>query len=374
MKNLNKSYDAGLMLAPVTITPTKPLTPTHVKGLLWLDVMYRSTRQVVRTDLMWNPRAAHLTTQSTAFWAFLDRHLPGTRWEELSEQELGEIYVRSHTETRPTVAELLPYLRRVDEEGWIHPASIRLLQLWRRQLALLNVEDPGLLRDRPLTMSADEAVALLADQDLLIDHRRFGGPVYVDGPRWGLPLRQLAGPDGLVNYLLPILRDLLPHAARGDRILLVHDAELTQDYVLLDRILTVAGGEVTRLSLGRVPIDGVIVSSRHGGWQGATLERLSATCLEQVDLPTYRLGMRLYFVGALKRSSPQSFDPELLRRSLQRAAKVIDRVGADGDPCDDFLRDLLGKPGYVDPYRLTTSLTARHRTVPVADLLNRVYL
>src|SRR5688572_13562473 len=52
---------AGVFLAPVTITPTKPLTLSHAKGLLWLDVMYRATREVAPTTYEWNPRVANLT-------------------------------------------------------------------------------------------------------------------------------------------------------------------------------------------------------------------------------------------------------------------------------------------------------------------------
>ena len=76
----------------------------------------------------------------------------------------------------------------------------------------------------------------------------------------------------------------------------------------------------------------------------------------------------------LKRDSPESFDAGLLRRSLHRAARMIAEAGPDGEACDDHLRRLLDGSGYVDPYRLTTSLNSRRQAVPVADLLKRVYL
>ena len=66
----------GLALAPVTITPTKPLTPTHVKGLLSVDLIYKSTSALTEITYVWNARAANLTAQTVAFWAYVDRVAP----------------------------------------------------------------------------------------------------------------------------------------------------------------------------------------------------------------------------------------------------------------------------------------------------------
>jgi hypothetical protein len=121
-----------------------------------------------------------------------------------------------------------------------------------------------------------------------------------------------------------------------------------------------------------VAIAGVVQSSRHGGWQGITLERLARGCLEHVDLPTYRLGMRLYFVGVLKRAGSESFDPDLLRRCLERAGRILRFVESD-EPCEPFLKDLTRTRGYVDAHRLTTLLLTRKRAVPVAQLVQEIY-
>jgi hypothetical protein len=362
---------ARLALAPVTITPTKPLTPSHVKGLLWLDVIRKATGELVETAYVWNSRTPNLSAQTLAFWEYLDRTRGEADWAHASEGELGELYVRSHAEGEsPGFDALRPYLERVEAEGWVHPASRRLIELWQEQLELLGVVDPGIGVDRAPGLSAEQALALLAERGLLVDHRRFGGPAYIDGARWGLPLRQVIGEEGHANYVLTVLRELVPLIGGHDRLLLAFDEELADDYLLIDRVLGQLGAGVSRLALGRVPIDGAIRSSRRGGWEGHTLSDLSRLSLEHFDLPTYRLGMRIYFIAILKRSSPQSFRADLLRRSLLRARRILAAPRANrGDGYPEFLSEMLADGGYVDPHRLTTALLDRHRRVPTERLV-----
>ncbi|WP_189082997.1 hypothetical protein [Mangrovihabitans endophyticus] len=346
-----------VVVAPVTITPTKPLTPTHVKGLLWTDLLVRATSDIMPTRLMWNSRTAHLTTQTTAFWAHLDRVAPGADWSAESEAAIGERYVDFHAHgTRPDPDELAAYFTRV-EAGWIHPAGRRMLDLWRDQMARLGIADPGLTADRPLPWDTGQVLAALDRRGLLIDHRRFGGPAYLDGVRYGMPIRRLVSADGTANYLMPILRDLLP-MVRPDRLfLLVCDAGILADYLLVDRVLAEFGAATRLVALGRVPVDGQVRSSKHGGWSGVTLGDLAATS-GSAGVRAYRLGMRLYFVGMLGRRSPQSFRPDLVRRAVGRAARMLGGAAGD-DPGHVARLRALARHGYVDPYRLTSGLLGR---------------
>jgi hypothetical protein len=363
-----------MALAPVTITPTKPLVPSHIKGLLWLDLLYKSTSLLAETTYVWNPRAANLTAQTAAYWAYVDRAAPQTDWANCPEWMLGELYQRSHLEPADPAA-LLPYLERVEADGWVHPCSRRVIELWSRQLRLLNVMDPGLAHDRPLTLSTVDTLEMLREHSLLIDHRRFGGPAYLDGTRWGLPLRQVVTDSGHVNYLVPILRDLIPLVGRHDRIVLIFDRELSPDYVLLDRVLTTMGATVSRLALGRVPLDGVVRSTRYGGWEGRTLTDLAEGCLEHVDLATYRLGMRIYFIAVHSRGSSGTFRPDLLRRSLERASRLLSTTQrSQPDDGMALLRRMTTMTGYVDPYRLTTTLLGRTQPAATGKLARTLYL
>jgi hypothetical protein len=365
-----------LIVAPVTITPTKPLTPTHVKGLLWTDVLVKASAQIADVRLVWNPRMSNLTTQTIAFWDYLDRTEPETDWSGESEAGIGGRYVRFH-QGNPLVRprDLDPYFERIEHAGWMHPAARRMLGLWRAQFDLLHVPDPGLTDPRPLAWSAEVALDALARRRLIVDHRRFGGPVYLDGARWGMPIRQLVGTDRHANYLLPVLRELLPMVRPGRLFLLLFDDGLASDYALLERVLTEFGAVSTRLSLSRVPIDGTARSSRYGGWTGSTLADISATS-GSADADAYRLGMRMYFVGLLDRRSTQSFRMDLVRRCVGRAARILaqNRDAAD-DASEQHLRLLVSLSragGYVDPRRLTMSLFGR-RPVPLHPALQAIY-
>ncbi|MEU2225598.1 hypothetical protein [Streptomyces sp. NPDC018347] len=50
-----------VLLAPITVTPSKPLTPSHLKGLLWTDVMHRATRPLAEVT----HRCSHTTYHPT---------------------------------------------------------------------------------------------------------------------------------------------------------------------------------------------------------------------------------------------------------------------------------------------------------------------
>ncbi|MFD0689985.1 hypothetical protein [Actinomadura fibrosa] len=373
-----------LLLAPVTITPTKPVLPTHTKGFLWVDALYRGTRALGDVEYLWNTRSACLAGQALRYWEYLDRTFGDADLAGLSVHELGELYVKAHAEPAPPYPLLRPYAERA-EQGWVHPASERILRAWADQLGLLHVLDPGFFADRPYRLTVDELIGLLADRHLCLDHRRFGGPAYLDGTRWGMPLRPVVSADGHANYLLMVLRDLVPRIAEYDRVLLVHDEEIGHDYVLVERILGALGARTSRLALGRVPIPGAAGSSRSGGWAGTALDELAALCLDQVGPDVYRLGMRIYFINTLQRTGGSPVDLRLLHRAMTRAEGLLARADHDAPANYDApagrdagtageLRRLLTPSGWVDPYRLTCRLLAKDGRGPSRRLIEEVLL
>lgn len=368
----------SLLLAPIVITPTKALTPSHVKGLLWLDVLWRSTAMVGEVTCLWNLRPHNVTAQTLEYWEYLDRtYGPKTDYSEWSELELSKPYVEMHaTQAQGPFPALEPYREAVEEEGYLHPASLRLLEIWSGHLQRLAVADHGLARNDPPGLSVEEVVESLQRRSLCLDHRRYGGPAYLDTTARGLPLRQAITPEGHANYLLCVLRELLPMLPAHDRILLVHDKELEADYFLLERILTEFGADVSRLSIGRVPIDGKVQSSRFGGWERYMVDALHEAATAEFSPDEFRLAMRLYFIAVLARDSPQPLRLEVLHKQLRRARQLLalDEEAVGSEELRAFLVERESDGGYVDPYRLTASLLDKHPRPGRRALLESVFV
>ena len=377
----------NVLLAPVTVTPTKPLTPSHLKGLLWTDVMFRATAPLAEVTYRYSHTTYHVTEQTVGFWEYLDRTHGETDYTRLSEEDIGDLYVGYRSAEQGQSADVLrPYRDAVEHSGWVHPASERMLRLWAGHYERLGMHDPGLREHQPPGLGLEEMIERLAAVGLVLDQRQCGGPVYLDLTRYGMPLRRIVTTDGRPNYLACALRELLPLVPWYDEVVLLYDRELDADYQLLNRVLTRLGPTVRRVPIGRVPIDGKITSARHGGWHDHTagaLLRAAADASDTgagVDAGALRLGMRLYFIATLGPGQRQSFRHDLLRNCLTLAARLLNRSGAaagtgagDGDLPGALDRHRRGHT-YVDPYRLTCSLLGKGRPAPDPGLLSAVYL
>lgn len=364
-----------ILLAPVTITPSKPLTPSHLKGILWTDVMYRACKLSADVDYRAAHTCYHQTEQTLGFWDFLDREVGDADYGELDEQQIGALYMRFRAAgQRPSSEALYPYAAAV-EQGWVHPAATRVLELWRAHYAVLGLHDPGLTRTQPPGYSLAEAIDRLGSAGILLDHRALGGPVFLDLTAEGKPLRQIVGADGRPNLMACALRDLLPLAPRYDEVVLLHDPELTADYQLLARALARCGAVPRTVAVGRVPIDGRIASAREGGWQDVTADRLLPRLAGCFDASALRLGARVYFIAVLGPGDRQSFREDLLVHTVTRAQRML---AAAPERSAHSLSELAarhrGAHHFTDPYRLTAALLTRHGPRPALDLLREVFL
>jgi hypothetical protein len=375
-QRVDAAHRERLLLAPIVVTPTKTLTPSHVKGLLWMDVLYKATSQLCQVHYLWNLRPFNATAQTLEYWEYLDRTFgDDVDYSSWSELDLSRPYIRMHAErARAPYAALRPYLDAVERDGYVHPASRRLIQIWSGHFRRLNLFDPGLARQDAPGLSAEDVVELLAGRSLCVDHRRYGGPLMLDATDAGLPLRQAITADGQANYLVCALRELVPLVSRYDRILLVCDRELEADYQLLTRLLSALGANVSYLTIGRVPVDGAIVSSRHGGWENYTVDALAEQALREFDPAAFGLGMRIYFIAVLTRMSKQSLRLDVLRRQLRRAERIIASDHHGGRHSLALLESMVSEAGYVDPYRLTSSLLNRNAPRPTPSLIERIFL
>jgi hypothetical protein len=361
-----------LLLAPIAVTPTKALTPSHLKGLLWVDVLFKATARLHEIVYLSNRTTFDITSQTLGYWEYLDRVVGPIKYEDCSEEYLGELYIQYQASPKVSSVSLAPY-REKTERGWLHPASRRILEIWQGHYQRLGLYDPGLLTAKPFELSIDIVIERLSSRGMCIDTRTMGGSVYLDLTAQGLPLRQVINRDGQDNYLMCLLRELLPMTERYDKIILVCDEELTEDYLLVQRILNAFGACVSRVVLGRAPLDGVVQSSRHGGWQRYTVDKLFAACADSPEV--IRLAFRLCLIACLGRGSKQLFHFELLRQCVGRARRLLDASSMDTAPeeLQRFLSSLASHDDYVDAYRITSALFSRKHSQLTRGLLSTVF-
>jgi len=358
-----------VLLAPVTVTPTKPLSPSHLKGLLWTDVMWRATELVADVTHL----SSHITfapcEQTAGFWEYLDRVVGDVDYTGMGDDEIGELYVRYRKEGQhPTFAALRPYLDAIEHDAWTHPVSVRVLELWDEQYARLGMRPS---KSEPARLTLDEMTARLGDLGMSLDLSPYGGARYLDATADGLPLRGLVAADGRPNYLACALRELLDLAPDYDEVVLLYDRELEPDYLLLHRVLRQLGPRVHRVALGRVPIDGRISSARHGDWRGYRVQDLLDSVAGEFDEAAARLGTRLYLIAGLGPGATESFRIDLLRRWIARADRLL--AHAEPGKGEDLVARARPGDGHVDPYRLATGLFGRGRPAAPRDLLTRVF-
>lgn len=367
-----------ILLAPVTVSPTKPLTPTHLKYLLSLDLLHRATATFADVTFLYHHATYAGSRQVAGFWDYLDRCHPAVACDAMTEEDIGELYTAYHREERLPYAAIEPAVRRA-EAGWTHPVSARLLDLWEGHYRLLGMSDPGLGRTGPALATDAEILDLLVSRDLCINARSLGAPAYLDATSAGLPLRAVLSADGQANYLLYLLRELVPLLDGHDLVVLCHDTQLRTDYRIVAHVLSALGAEVVRFEVPRVAIGGVALSTRFGGWQGHTLGAFAGPIVEEFGPDAFRLGMRLYLVAGLGRTARDSFSLEHLRRWTRRARRLLaEHAGHDAmspaelAPAARYLAARAGQRRYADPYQVATTLMSRDAAVPVAELLGVV--
>jgi hypothetical protein len=360
-----------VLVAPITVSPTKPLTPTHLNYLLTIDILSRATAAVADVTCVYDHLAFADGHQTVAFWEYLDRVMPGADFGRADERAIGELYKCHHAELAPVpAARLRPYIERVRREGWMHPSARRVLDIWQSHYQTLNLAGPHTAGAMPARLPDAALVGELLTRDLCIDGRPLGAPTYLDLTAQGIPLRALISPDGQANYLVCVLGQLIPLIGEYDLTVLMYDRGMRDDYIMIERVLRRFGARTARVEVSRVPIDGVAVSSRHGGWEDYLLPEVRAAA--GGTEAEFQLGARLYLSAVFGRGGQSSFRSAELRRWVARARRLLDAPGDGADPAE-LLSGLAARTGYVDPYRLTSRLLAKDQKVPLRALIETVY-
>ncbi|MDP2226450.1 MAG: hypothetical protein Q8J78_03115 [Moraxellaceae bacterium] len=324
----------SILYAPVGITPTKPLTPSHIKGLLFFDCIQR-LESLRSAGVVWhNRRPWDISLQTLRFWAYLDATLPGQDYSQLGEADIGQQYMQCF-QSGPTPAprELEHYIQRIESEGYVHPSSVRILGLWQHVFEWLGLNKAVLVHSEPFAESQQDVLARLAKLGLLLDQRRCGGPVFLDLTDHGHALRSLVSEHGLPNYLMAILRDVWARAAHHTEVCLYHDIGVERDYLLLERLLKLSGITARRIAFNRVAVDGKVLSARQGGWHHFTATEILQRVAKDYSPAEIRLGFLLYFLFESGIKRPKNYSDDELAQALRKARDILLALPA-GEACE----------------------------------------
>lgn len=317
-------------IVAANVLPFRPPTLGLIKNLLWTDVLARANGPATPARVV---RRAHVDLDTLAYWEFLDRWAADESFDDASPATLDRFYRLYRGQSgRPSDERIREYADAVTG-GWLHPAGRRALELFDGYARMLNV--PGAPEVRS---GLDRLGALL-------------GPAADDlsetGPR-----------------MATTLLDLAPALCRAKPVVVVHDDGQAGEFVLLQRVAARHGA-----TLHRLPLRGLDEDPRAGSL--ADLDRIAAETRDEYGDPVVRLGLRLYFVAVLGRTERRYFQPDLLRRWMRKADRLLSRAENTGEEPVPSQEDLT-RHGYVSPYDLTADLLSR-RPMHRKTVLTAVY-
>ena len=90
----------------------KAADPSHVKFILWVDVLYRATSRVASVDYLYGHTAGNACQQTLGFWEYLDRTVGDADYSDWTEAAIGERYVQYQSEPTAGAGNLVADLSR----------------------------------------------------------------------------------------------------------------------------------------------------------------------------------------------------------------------------------------------------------------------
>lgn len=311
------------VIYPIHIASTKPLTPTHVRHLLYVDCLYRGLK-AKGADVVYpyNRLRMDVTPQVLK----LEQYIESKQLSVTNAEEVGGAYVQMTNEGYALSQGRISEMRKEREESLSGNSYYKsILPEWVEQHNFLRMHDPGLTQAEPFKLSLEGVIEKLKGISMILDSRKQGENVYIDLTDEGIKLRHLCSSVlSDYNYLGTMLRELLALRKEGDVFVFIFDDELLGDFFILQRVLEKLGHKVYKIQTNRILLEGKALSSRHGGWEKYSLGRVLAFLQDKgYTQDEIALGLRFYYLGFI----PKSFEYRDLEKYTQKARFVLKRVG-----------------------------------------------
>jgi len=314
-------------LFPVQIDPTKPLNPSHIRHLLYVDFLYKMRKACnVDVDYLYNRLAFDVDNQVIK----LGEYLRGRENSDLSDGiSVGKAYIEMSSRNY-SISEERMQTRRQELESSLagHEYYKYILPEWKSQYKLLGMYDPGLYTPEKFLITHEELLRELKKLDVVLDARSSDGNIYLDFSNYGLRLRKISSANVFgYNYMFIALRRLVPVVNPGDMMELVFDPECTSDFLTIGRVLEKLGCTVICRPTARVAIQGKVASARKGGWEGHTLTDIVRQFEPRYTPEIISLGLRLYLLVYNSQKVVLNFSYDELQKSINKAVRIQEEYG-----------------------------------------------
>ncbi|MCB1197415.1 MAG: hypothetical protein KDK51_03510 [Deltaproteobacteria bacterium] len=225
----------------------------------------------------------------------------------------------------------------------------RHIQSQQRQFGLLGFDYGSIIWESDLLSSIPETFKHLESKHLLLDYRSQHGPLLLDQTQYGYGLTVLDGEGGKSFFAkyIHFVRWLAQKYTVITIQALVEDQHPTS---LLKSYLKNTTYNVHWMYCARIQMNGKSISSRKGGWEQYTLEKIIFACKE-FHPDAMRIGIRLYFLGKYKSTTSFDFQLEELKKKIALAQAILNMIApykrrrADRKThCSTLLHNTLSHP------------------------------
>lgn len=314
-------------LVPVHVDPVKPMNPSHLRHILYVDFLYRQFKALGHDVVyLYNRVYFDVSNQVVKLAKFLESRKSKVE----TSLDIGLQYIQMTSERFEIDADTL-YEERAQQQTHLHgyPYYSILLEDWKREHELLDVFDPGFRSPRRIRLTVQEVSTVLNDLGVIFDARRIDGNIYLDLTPEGLPMRKIIGVNEYsYNYLFIVLRELFEYVKKGDEVYFVFDPDLSLDYELLKRVLKKYGCHVFNLTTSRISLGGKIQSARKGGWQGYTTEDILHRYTPRFSSNSIGLAIRHYLLAKNAVHKQFDFSYDEFEKSFEFAQAVEKKYGS----------------------------------------------
>jgi len=276
-----------VLLHPLNQTPIKPVLPTFLRHLVQYDI--------IRRILIYQGYTVEVFRYVDDTSLQVAKLMSVLKREKIPKENillyLGRKYVKANQTIDNKEARKVKILLEKSHfaRTYLLPALKEEKQLLRKMgffVGPIYWESSGLKRKK-------ELIEWLIQRKRLLSFEKYGGDTFLDYTDEGLKLMKLFDQDTF-TFLFKILLFFYHKASPNHLVIICHSEQEQALFANVEAFLKERNIKCLRFMIARVGIEGKVLSSRYGGWENYTIEKILEG-LEEFSQKDINLGLRLYF-------------------------------------------------------------------------------